>query len=106
MKFLELKYNINGKELFTVQVRYRFYVDIKQCTRTLAWALNSPRAKAISVFAAGAQMLGDGDLQDQGTGSSPPAGFVGDAWMASRCGQRNMHGTASEHLARKDHGTT
>jgi len=40
------------------------------------------------------QMLGDGDLQDLGTGSLPPAGFVGEAWMASRHGRRNLHGTA------------
>ena len=31
-------------------------------------------------------MLGDGDLQDLGTGSLPPAGFVGDACMANRHG--------------------
>jgi hypothetical protein len=84
MKFLELKHNISGKELFTVQARYRFYMDIKQCTRTMALGTELTESQSNIRFCCRSQKLGDGDLQDQGTGSSPSAGFVGDAWMGKR----------------------
>jgi hypothetical protein len=54
MKFLELKHNISGKELFTMQARYRSDIDIKLSTRTMALDTElTARAKTISVFAAG-----------------------------------------------------